>query len=76
VHALKKAGVPVMWITVHSDKGHDSFLIEPRLYTPHLSQVLNHQEPTNVSERKDSKTVKKSSKLEARSSKQIPSFKG
>ncbi len=30
-----------MWITVHSDKGHDSFLLEPRLYTPHLTQVLD-----------------------------------
>jgi homoserine O-acetyltransferase len=40
VHCLKKAGVPVMWITVHSDKGHDSFLIEPQLYTPHLSHAL------------------------------------
>jgi homoserine O-acetyltransferase len=40
VHCLKKAGVPVMWITVHSDKGHDSFLLEPQLYTPHLSHAL------------------------------------
>jgi homoserine O-acetyltransferase len=29
-----------MWITVHSEKGHDSFLLEPRLFTPHLVQVL------------------------------------
>lgn len=42
VQLLKKAQVPVMWITVHSDKGHDSFLIEPRLYTPHLAQALGH----------------------------------
>jgi len=42
VHALKRARVPVMWITVHSDKGHDSFLLEPRLFTPHLTQVLAH----------------------------------
>lgn len=41
VNYLKKAQVPVMWITVHSDKGHDSFLLEPRLYTPHLAQVLH-----------------------------------
>lgn len=40
VDVLKEAGVPVIWITAHSDKGHDSFLIEPRLYTPHLKQVL------------------------------------
>jgi len=39
---LKRAGVPVMWITVHSDKGHDAFLLEPRLFTPHIQQALNH----------------------------------
>ncbi|MCC6356184.1 MAG: homoserine O-acetyltransferase [Verrucomicrobiae bacterium] len=43
VHALKKAKVPVMWITVHSDKGHDSFLLEPRLYTPHLAHALDRR---------------------------------
>lgn len=41
VHLLKAAHVPVMWITVHSEKGHDSFLLEPRLFTPHLIQALN-----------------------------------
>jgi homoserine O-acetyltransferase len=46
VHALKKVHVPVMWITVHSDKGHDSFLIEPKLFTPHLSHALNRKAPT------------------------------
>lgn len=40
VHLLKRAHVPVMWITVHSEKGHDAFLLEPRLFTPHLQQVL------------------------------------
>ena len=40
VAALKKAHVPVVWMTAHSDKGHDSFLIEPRLYAPHLQHVL------------------------------------
>jgi homoserine O-acetyltransferase len=40
VHLLKRAHVPVMWITVHSDKGHDAFLLEPRLFTPHLQHVL------------------------------------
>jgi len=40
VEVLKGAGVPTIWITVHSDKGHDSFLIEPKLYAPHLSQAL------------------------------------
>jgi homoserine O-acetyltransferase len=42
VGLLKKAHVPVMWITVHSDKGHDSFLLEPRLFTPHLIQALGN----------------------------------
>jgi len=45
VQALKSAGVQVMWITVHSDKGHDSFLLEPRLFTPHLTQVLGRAAP-------------------------------
>jgi len=40
VSILKKAQVPVMWMTAHSDKGHDSFLVEPRLYSPHLHHVL------------------------------------
>jgi homoserine O-acetyltransferase len=42
VQLLKKAHVPAMWITVHSEKGHDSFLLEPRLYSPHLTQALGH----------------------------------
>lgn len=37
---LEKADVSNMHITVHSDKGHDSFLLEPQLYTPHLSFLL------------------------------------
>jgi homoserine O-acetyltransferase len=40
VSLLKRAHVPHMWITVHSDKGHDSFLLEPKLYSPHLTQAL------------------------------------
>jgi homoserine O-acetyltransferase len=40
-NALKKADVPTMRITVHSEKGHDSFLLEPELYTPHLAYALN-----------------------------------
>jgi homoserine O-acetyltransferase len=31
-----------MWITVHSEKGHDAFLLEPRLFAPHIRQVLEH----------------------------------
>ena len=45
VGLLKRAQVPHMWITVHSDKGHDAFLLEPRLFTPHIQQVLNHRLP-------------------------------
>lgn len=33
---LEKAEIPVTHLTVHSDKGHDSFLLEPDLYTPQL----------------------------------------
>ncbi len=40
VSHLEKAKVDVMHITVHSDKGHDSFLLEPNLYTPHIAWVL------------------------------------
>ena len=43
VQFLKSAHVPFMWITVHSDKGHDSFLLEPKLYAPHLAQALEHR---------------------------------
>lgn len=37
---LQNAGVETMHITVHSDKGHDSFLLEPNLYTPHIAWLL------------------------------------
>ena len=40
VKHLEQAKVDVMHIIVHSDKGHDSFLLEPNLYTPHISWVL------------------------------------
>jgi homoserine O-acetyltransferase len=40
VKHLEDAKVDVMHITVHSDKGHDSFLLEPNLYTPHISWLL------------------------------------
>ena len=43
VKFLKAADVPVIWITVHSDKGHDSFLLEPYLFAPHLTQAVNHR---------------------------------
>lgn len=37
---LESAEVSNMHITVHSSKGHDSFLLEPELYTPHLVYTL------------------------------------
>jgi homoserine O-acetyltransferase len=40
VASLNRAGVQVSWFTVHSDKGHDSFLIEPWLYHALLRDVL------------------------------------
>ncbi len=40
VRYLELADVPYRWITVHSDKGHDSFLVEPELYAPHLVATL------------------------------------
>jgi homoserine O-acetyltransferase len=41
VKHLTAAQVDVMHITVHSDKGHDSFLLEPDLYTPHIAWLLD-----------------------------------
>ena len=38
---LKGANVPFQHITVHSEKGHDSFLLEPDLYTPHIAFMLD-----------------------------------
>lgn len=40
VKHLENAKVDVMHIIVHSDKGHDSFLLEPNLYTPHIAWML------------------------------------
>lgn len=40
VRFLELADVPNRWITVHSDKGHDSFLLEPDLFAPHLVATL------------------------------------
>jgi len=41
VKHLEDAEIDVMHITVHSDKGHDSFLLEPELYCPQISYTLN-----------------------------------
>ncbi len=40
VQRLKAAGVPARRFTVHSNKGHDSFLIEPELYTALLRDAV------------------------------------
>jgi len=40
VSCLKEADVSTIHITVHSDKGHDSFLLEPELYTPLIADFL------------------------------------
>ncbi len=40
VKHLEDAKVDVMHNTVHSDKGHDSFLLEPKLYTPHMAWLF------------------------------------
>lgn len=42
VALLKKADVPHLYLTVHSEKGHDSFLLEPDLYTPHIQVILQN----------------------------------
>jgi homoserine O-acetyltransferase len=38
--SLKQAGVEAMRITVHTEKGHDSFLREPNLFRPYLRAFL------------------------------------
>ena len=40
---LKRVGIPSTYITVHSDKGHDSFLLEPELYAPYLRYTLENE---------------------------------
>jgi len=42
VEELKAADVPHLFLTVHSEKGHDSFLLEPDLYTPHIQVMLEN----------------------------------
>jgi homoserine O-acetyltransferase len=39
---LKKARIKSRRITVHSEKGHDAFLLEPELFTPHLVYSLEN----------------------------------
>jgi homoserine O-acetyltransferase/O-succinyltransferase len=57
VAALEKAGVSSMHITVHSDKGHDSFLLEPQLYTPHLVYTLEGRWKNGLLEEEPALTV-------------------
>lgn len=38
---LQSVGVPVRRFTLHSEKGHDSFLTEPHLYTALMNDVLS-----------------------------------
>lgn len=40
VQCLEQAKLDPVYITVHSDKGHDSFLLEPALYAPHIHYAL------------------------------------
>jgi len=39
---LKESDVPYQHMTVHSEKGHDAFLLQPELFTPHLSYFLEN----------------------------------
>ncbi len=39
---LRRALIPHRWFTVHSDKGHDSFLIEPWLYSALLREAFDN----------------------------------
>lgn len=41
VDHLESSQIPVTYLTVHSDKGHDSFLLEPHLYGPQLQYFLS-----------------------------------
>ncbi len=41
--ALKEAEVPYRRITIHSDKGHDAFLLEPELLSPPLTDALERE---------------------------------
>ena len=40
VRDLESCSVPVTHLTVHSDKGHDSFLLEPHLFAPQMKYHL------------------------------------
>ena len=40
---LEKSDVHHVHITVHSKQGHDSFLLEPNLFTPHIKSLLENK---------------------------------
>ena len=44
VSAISEGGINPMHITVHSEKGHDSFLLEPDLYAPHIHFALDESD--------------------------------
>ena len=46
VDKLRGAEVPHLFLTVHSEKGHDSFLLEPELYTTHIQVMLRNASET------------------------------
>ncbi len=41
VQMLESEDIDVKYITVHSDKGHDSFLLDPDLFSPYMQFLLN-----------------------------------
>jgi homoserine O-acetyltransferase len=47
VAALKTTGIAHQHVTIHSDKGHDSFLLEPDIFRPHMEFLLKglHRTP-------------------------------
>ena len=44
VSAINEGGITPIHITVHSEKGHDSFLLEPDLYAPHIHSALDEND--------------------------------
>lgn len=50
VNLLKDNQIEHQYITVHSEKGHDSFLLEPELYAPYISYKLDQSHTRLVEE--------------------------
>lgn len=57
--ALKANEIDYQHITVHSEKGHDSFLLEPDLYGPYISYKLHNTQQMLQDAVKASKKTKK-----------------